>query len=74
MLHRHSEIPLTFVAFDLLSLGGRDLRSKPYRERRQILEAGNQWAAWRVPQAFEDGQALWEPSASTNSRPSSRSG
>ena len=38
MLQRHSEIPLTFVAFDVLSLEGRDLRSKPYRERRHVLE------------------------------------
>jgi bifunctional non-homologous end joining protein LigD len=60
ILHRRSEIRLTFI-FDLLSLDGRDQRSKRYRERREMLEGlrldGSQW---RVPEAFEDGSALWE--------------
>jgi ATP-dependent DNA ligase len=30
--------PSSFVAFDLLALDGRDLRSEPYRERRAQLE------------------------------------
>jgi ATP-dependent DNA ligase len=61
MLHRRSEIRLTFIAFDLLSLDGRELRSKPYRERRQILESLGLYAPqWQVPEAFEDGPALWE--------------
>lgn len=30
--------PASFVAFDVLSLGDRDLRSEPFAERRQILE------------------------------------
>ncbi len=33
-----TEIPASFVAFDLLALGDDDLRSRPYRERRQLLE------------------------------------
>lgn len=33
------EMPSSFVAFDLLSLAGRDLRAEPYRERRAELEA-----------------------------------
>jgi bifunctional non-homologous end joining protein LigD len=61
MLHRHSEIPLTFVAFDLLSLDGRELMHEPYRERRRILEGlGLEGPRWRVPEAFDDGPALWE--------------
>jgi bifunctional non-homologous end joining protein LigD len=61
MLYRHAEVPLIFLAFDMLSLGGRDLRAKPYRERRQILEKlGLQGPHCQVPQAFEDGHALWE--------------
>lgn len=50
-----------FIVFDVLSVDGRDVRAEPYRERRQILEElrldGSQW---RVPEAFEDGEALWE--------------
>lgn len=30
--------PVEFVAFDLLALGGEDLRSRPWRERRMLLE------------------------------------
>jgi ATP-dependent DNA ligase len=30
--------PASFVAFDLLALGDRDLRQQPFRERRRLLE------------------------------------
>jgi bifunctional non-homologous end joining protein LigD len=61
VLHRDSEIPLTFVGFDLLRLDGHDLTRKPYRERWRLLQAlALDGRAWRVPEAFEDGQALWE--------------
>ena len=29
MLHRHAEIPVTFVAFDVLSVDGEDVRRDP---------------------------------------------
>ncbi|MFC9894902.1 ATP-dependent DNA ligase [Nocardia sp. NPDC127579] len=32
------ETPASFVAFDLLALGGDDLTGKPFRERRRLLE------------------------------------
>ncbi len=32
------ETPACFVAFDILALGDEDLRERPYRERRAILE------------------------------------
>src|SRR5690606_38757622 len=32
------EIPATYVAFDLLALGDRDLQPAPFAERRQLLE------------------------------------
>jgi ATP-dependent DNA ligase len=32
------ETPASFVAFDILAAGGRDLMAQPQRERRQILE------------------------------------
>jgi bifunctional non-homologous end joining protein LigD len=61
MLFRHDEIPLVFVAFDVLSIEGDDVRREPYRHRRQILEGlGLEGPQWRVPKTFEDGEALWE--------------
>src|SRR5919204_4770383 len=56
MLQRHAQIPLTFLAFDVLSVEGRDVRQEPYTERRRMLEAlGLDGPRWRVPEAFEDG-------------------
>jgi ATP-dependent DNA ligase len=34
-----AETPASFVAFDLLALGDRDLTGEPFRERRKALEA-----------------------------------
>lgn len=34
-----AEVPVVLVAYDLLELGGEDLRSKPLHERRAALEA-----------------------------------
>ena len=33
-----AELPASFVAFDLLALGDRDLRTEPFDERRRLLE------------------------------------
>ena len=33
-----SETPSSFVAFDVLAAGGNDLRNKPQRDRRELLE------------------------------------
>jgi bifunctional non-homologous end joining protein LigD len=61
MLHRHAEIPISFLIFDVLRIDGQNLRPQPYRERRRLLEeltlAGPQW---RVPERFDDGKALWK--------------
>jgi bifunctional non-homologous end joining protein LigD len=38
MLQRHAEIQLTFRAFDVLSVEGRDVTGEPYWQRRRILE------------------------------------
>ncbi|RBY97759.1 hypothetical protein DQ237_02255 [Blastococcus sp. TF02-8] len=39
--------PVTYLVFDLLALDGRDLRNRPYGERRELLDelapAGNRW-------------------------------
>jgi bifunctional non-homologous end joining protein LigD len=61
MLHGQAQIPVTFVLFDVLSLEGRDVTRRPYRERRRILRGlGLQAPGWWVPAAFEDGNALWD--------------
>jgi len=60
ILFRHAEVLLTFVVFDVLSVDGEDVRREPYRERRQILEGlGLDGPQWKVPQTFEEGEALW---------------
>ena len=52
------ELPVTFVAFDLLRRYGVDLAARPYRERRATLE---RWLAavpgWTVSPSFDDGPA-----------------
>src|SRR5918996_208188 len=35
---RAGEIPASFVAFDLLALGDRDVTGEPFAERRRLLE------------------------------------
>src|SRR4029450_5708183 len=53
--------PLTFMAFDVLSVDGEAVVSRPYSERRLILEGLRLNAShWRTPEAFDDGDALWE--------------
>jgi bifunctional non-homologous end joining protein LigD len=58
---QHCSIPLTYLAFDVLSVEGQSVVSRPYRERRRLLEDLRlDGTRWRVPEAFEDGEALWE--------------
>jgi bifunctional non-homologous end joining protein LigD len=60
VLHRHNAIPLTFVAFAVLSVEGRAVTREPYSRRRRILEEmGLHGPRWRTPEAFDDGAALW---------------
>src|SRR4051794_1726997 len=60
VLHRHTAIRLTYIAFDVLSVEGRSVVREPYSERRRILEQ-MQLAGlnWQTPEAFDDGAALW---------------
>jgi bifunctional non-homologous end joining protein LigD len=61
VLHRHPSIPLTFVAFDVLSIDGKSVAAQPYYERRRLLEqVVLDGPGWRVPEAFDDGGVLWE--------------
>jgi bifunctional non-homologous end joining protein LigD len=51
--------PVTFMAFDLLRLGGVDLLNQPLRQRRATLEAiGLDGPHAQVPPTYDDGLAL----------------
>jgi bifunctional non-homologous end joining protein LigD len=60
MLMRRRDIPVYFVAFDLLAIDGVSTLEQPYVERRAILEAIDYGGpCWATVPAFDDGQALW---------------
>jgi bifunctional non-homologous end joining protein LigD len=53
--------PLTFIAFDVLSVEGKSVMGLPYSERRPILnDLGLHDRFWRTPEAFDDAAALCE--------------
>jgi bifunctional non-homologous end joining protein LigD len=59
---RRTSAPLTFIAFDVLSVEGRNVMGLPYTKRREILDGlGLNDCYWRTPEPFDDGAALWEP-------------
>jgi bifunctional non-homologous end joining protein LigD len=61
MLMRRRQIPVTFVVFDLLRLGGDSLMAMPYSERRAELEALDlNGTCWTTPETFDDGPALFD--------------
>jgi bifunctional non-homologous end joining protein LigD len=48
-----AQIPVSYVAFDLLWLDGRPLLEQPYARRRELLEGlGLQSGRWQVPPSF----------------------
>lgn len=57
------QVPVTFMAFDLLRLDGRDLTARPLQERRALLEEALEGGPWQVPPAYDDGEMLWEATA-----------
>jgi bifunctional non-homologous end joining protein LigD len=60
VLLKQRSTPLTFMAFDVLSVEGEPVVSQSYSERRRILEdLGLDGPQWRTPEAFNDGEALW---------------
>lgn len=61
-LRRAAEIPIAYVVFDLLRLGGHDLTGRPWRERRNLLDqlADDLPPGVDVAQVFDDGPALLE--------------
>jgi bifunctional non-homologous end joining protein LigD len=56
-------IPVTYLIFDVLRLGGVDLLDVPYAERRGLLDELNPTGQrWLVPPSFDDGPATHEAS------------
>jgi bifunctional non-homologous end joining protein LigD len=52
------EVPVTYVAFDLLRRYGVDLTARPYAERRATLERfAEEHPGWTLSPAFDDGPA-----------------
>jgi bifunctional non-homologous end joining protein LigD len=48
-----ADIPVSYLAFDLLWLSGRSLLEQPYSQRRSLLEGlGLNAASWQVPPSF----------------------
>jgi bifunctional non-homologous end joining protein LigD len=53
-----ASLPVTYMIFDVLLLGGEDLMHLPYAVRRERLEdLGLAGAHWMVPPSFTDGAA-----------------
>jgi bifunctional non-homologous end joining protein LigD len=56
------EIPVSFVVFDVLAVGGLDLRRLPLRARKQLLSriVPGQGVIRTLDHLEDDGQPLWE--------------
>ncbi len=60
MLHGNEDIPVMFIAFDVLEAHGEATLRLPYRRRRLILEALNLHGDhWSTGSSDLDGEALW---------------
>jgi len=61
-VRRAAEVPVTYIAFDLLHLDGIDTTSLTYEERRRLLLAlVEPGPTWQVPgHSLDDGDALLE--------------
>jgi bifunctional non-homologous end joining protein LigD len=61
MLAQRPGIALTYLVFEVLRVDGRDVSREPYAHRRQTLEQMSLGGShWRTPEAFTDGEALWD--------------
>jgi bifunctional non-homologous end joining protein LigD len=59
-----TQVPVTYLVFDVLYLDGRSLLDVPYVERRRVLESLQlSGPSWQTPPHFEGGgHAVWEAS------------
>ncbi|MFV0458741.1 MAG: hypothetical protein ACK5MT_08265 [Actinomycetales bacterium] len=59
-------VPVTYLVFDLLRLDGVDLTTRPWHERRALLERLDLPALsprWQVPPSYDDGSVLLQATA-----------
>lgn len=54
-----ASIPVTYMLFDVLVWDGDDLRSRPYVERRRLLESLRPPARTAIPPRMDDGRVAW---------------
>ena len=57
---RAADVPIAYVVFDLLRLGGHDLTGRPWHERRRLLEqiADDLPPGVDVAKVYDDGESL----------------
>jgi bifunctional non-homologous end joining protein LigD len=60
LLHRNSDAPVTFVAFDVLYADGEAATSLAFTERRSLLESIRLESPVYIAPTFEDGRALFD--------------
>jgi bifunctional non-homologous end joining protein LigD len=61
VLMRRTTVPLKFIAFDVLSVDGRNVTRLAYSKRRAILEdLSLNSRHWRTPESFDDSASVWE--------------
>ncbi len=62
---QRSQVPVVYMAFDVVYLDGRDLRSRPYLERREhLLRLALAGPHWQTPEhRVGDGAAMLEGSS-----------
>src|SRR3954451_1087604 len=69
MLHGHDEIPIMFIAFDILHARGEATLRLPYRRRREILEAldfrGDHWSAVFIAPTGRNASVTTAPAGAT---------
>src|SRR5215210_5360300 len=61
MLHRRPGIAITYMVFDVLEHVGKTTMHMRYWQRRRLLDRLDlNGSHWRTPEAFDDGEALFE--------------
>jgi bifunctional non-homologous end joining protein LigD len=61
LMNRQMNVPVSYVVFDVLCIGGRSLMEEPFSERRRQLESlGLEGPYWSTSMIFDDGQGLYD--------------
>jgi bifunctional non-homologous end joining protein LigD len=61
MLQGDHAVTVTYIVFDVLHVDGESAMVLPYADRRALLEELELVGpAWHTPNAFDDGETLYE--------------